>query len=209
MVFLPCPAASPARGGGPFSGRDTFITLRGEKSNPIKSTNFPGKISSDSTKRARREIPSARNKEALFSEARRGRKLSHFAWVKSLSGTVSRFASQKSQWHSLLLRFALEKSQRHSLLLRFALEKSQRHSLLLHFALEKSQRHSLLLHFALEKSEQHSPLSHFASAKCAPRGDQISGIRWLETAAHSRVKFREIRGPGYLPQKWIKRRDWR
>ena len=44
---------------------------------------------------------------------------------------------------------------------------------------------------------------------CAPRGDQISEIRWLETAAHSRVKFREIRGPGYLPQKWIKRRDWR
>ena len=31
---------------------------------------------------------------------------------------------------------------------------------------------------------------------CAPRGDQISEIRLLETAAHSRVKFREIRGPG-------------
>ena len=31
---------------------------------------------------------------------------------------------------------------------------------------------------------------------CAPRGDQISEIRRLETAAHSRVKFREIRGPG-------------
>ena len=31
---------------------------------------------------------------------------------------------------------------------------------------------------------------------CAPRGDQISEIRRLETAAHFRVKFREIRGPG-------------
>ena len=49
-MCLPCPAALPARGGGPFSGRDTFITLRGEKSNPIKSTNFPGKTSSDPTK---------------------------------------------------------------------------------------------------------------------------------------------------------------
>ena len=31
---------------------------------------------------------------------------------------------------------------------------------------------------------------------CAPRGDQISEIRWLETAAHSREKFRESRAPG-------------
>ena len=31
---------------------------------------------------------------------------------------------------------------------------------------------------------------------CPQGGDQISEIRWLETAAQSREKFREIRGPG-------------
>ena len=30
---------------------------------------------------------------------------------------------------------------------------------------------------------------------CAPRGDQISEIRWLETAAQSHANFREIRAP--------------
>lgn len=50
-MFLPCPAAFPARGCGPCSARAIYITPPPGNSNPMKSTMFSGKYSSDSTKK--------------------------------------------------------------------------------------------------------------------------------------------------------------
>ena len=56
-----CPAVFPpaaaAFGFCLFSGRDIFITPPGRKSNPMKSTRFSGKISSDPTKKAGEKTP--------------------------------------------------------------------------------------------------------------------------------------------------------
>ena len=62
-----CPAASPARGGGPFFGRDTFITLRGRNSNPMKSTMFSGQNSSHSTKKGGRKTRFLISKNGVFA----------------------------------------------------------------------------------------------------------------------------------------------
>ena len=54
----------------PFSGRDTFITPPGRKSNPMKSTRFSGKISSDPTKKSGRKTPLPyKAKTGIFSPA--------------------------------------------------------------------------------------------------------------------------------------------
>ena len=53
-----------------FSGRDTFITPPGRKSNPMKSTRFSGKISSDPTKKSGRKTPLPyKAKTGIFSPA--------------------------------------------------------------------------------------------------------------------------------------------
>ena len=147
-------------------------------------------------------------------------RLSHFAVEKSMRRSrLSHFAVEKSERRSRLSHFAAEKSGRGGRLSRFAVKKSGRRGRLSHFAVEKSGRRGRLSHFAVEKSGRRGRLCRFAVANSqrsgrlcrfavansqrsgrlsggSPRGPAISGSPWLETAAPSRVNFRQIRGPG-------------
>ena len=71
------------------------------------------------------------------------------------------------------------------------------------FAMEKSQWQGRLSRFAVEKSQRRGRLSRFAMRKGG--AGQIPAHRFQETAAPSRVNFREIADRGYPAQKQKKR----
>ena len=234
-MFLPCPAASPACGGGPFFGRDTFITLRGEKSNPMKSTNFPGKISSDPTKNTppkRRFLitrgrpfsgpPNSRKKEArtlhtppmlpgLFPprpalcpprKVRRPRgahcRAQNFGPLLCESFCVPFalcFAKVPVAQSAFVLCFAKVPAAQSAFALCFAEVPAAQ----LVFALCFAEVPAALSAFALCSGEVPAAQSAFALCfveVCVPKGESNLQGRWLETAAPSRVKLREIRDPG-------------
>ena len=89
------------------------------------------------------------------------------------------------------------------MLSRFAVEKSQWAGRLSRFAVEKSQWAGRLSRFAVEKSQREGRLSSFTMRKGG--GGRILLPPQLETAAPSRVNFREFADRGYLPQKHKKR----
>ena len=101
---------------------------------------------------------------------------------------------------ALPLRRGEVRAERSALPLRRAKLRAERSALPLRRAKLRAERSAL----PLRREEVRAERSAFALRQGevrTPRGDPISVYPEKETAAHSRVNFREIQAPGYQPQK--------
>ena len=118
---------------------------------------------------------------------------------EEVRAALSAFPLRRGKLRAGRSAFALRRAKLPAAWSAFALRRGEVRAGQSAFALRREEVRAALSAFALRRAKLPAAWSVFGRP---PRGDRISGSPWLETAAPSRVNFRQIQGGGYLKPKY-------